>query len=256
MKKILLSGATALFLMTTGSQAAGNSETAKLMEMAGKQRMLSQRLVKDYLYIGKDIAKSKAKVQLKSSLVAFQEGQKYILNVTNDENTRNLIDFVDMSLTDFTDIIAEEFHVDNAKIALDLSEALLEGSQFIVDDLKKSYGSAENEIIARSGKQGMLSQRIAKYYVAYQIGVKDQNTVEQTKKAVIEFTKTHEMLMKNESNTPEINKKLKQVDRLWKVVFKFYNNIEQGGLPFIVFTSTDKITLKMNQITELYAKAK
>ena len=60
--------------------------------------------------------------------------------------------------------------------------------------------------------------------------------------------------MSNKNNTPEINKKLKAVDNLWGIVFKFYNDIENGGLPFIVFTSTDKITKNMNEITELYVQ--
>jgi hypothetical protein len=41
---------------------------------------------------------------------------------------------------------------------------------------------------------------------------------------------------------------------LWKVVYKFYLNIGKGGLPFIVFTSTDDITKMMDDITNLYVE--
>jgi hypothetical protein len=62
------------------------------------------------------------------------------------------------------------------------------------------------------------------------------------------------MLMKNPTNTEEINKRLKKVDRLWGVVYKFYLDIEAGGLPLIVFNTADDITKKMSEITNLYVK--
>ena len=100
----------------------------------------------------------------------------------------------------------------------------------------------------------MLSQRIAKYYIAYQAGIKDKNTVDQMKAAVREFSEIHKTLKENRDNTATINQDLAKVDKLWKVVYKFYLNIEKGGLPFIVFTTTDDIMKKMNEITKLYVE--
>ena len=40
-----------------------NSEKIKLVNLAGEQRMLSQRLAKDYLYTGKNIAMNKTQKQ-------------------------------------------------------------------------------------------------------------------------------------------------------------------------------------------------
>ena len=107
-----------------------------------------------------------------------------------------------------------------------------------------------------SARQSMLSQRIAKYYIAYQIGIKDNNTIHQMKKAVEDFSKIHEFLMKNQTNTPKINVILKKVDKLWNIVYKFYLDIEAGGLPFIVFNTTDDISKKMDEISSLYLKIK
>ena len=72
------------------------------------------------------------------------------------------------------------------------------------------------------------------------------------KEAVKQFSLNHQILMKNPNNTPTINQKLNEIDKLWKIVYKFYLKIEKGGLPFIVFTTTDDITKKMDNITKLY----
>lgn len=230
------------------------ADTVKLIDMAGKQRMLSQRIAKDYLYAGKKIAPSKANKQLKNSLTELIESHKVLVKSINDPDIKNLLAFVEMSTEDFESTANEEFTLDNAQLVIDLSESMLEGSQYVVDSLKETVKIQESKIIGQSGKQRMLAQRIAKYYIAYQAGIKDKNTIDQMKEAVATFSESHAALMANAANTPEINRKLNEIDRLWKIVYKFYLNIEKGGLPLIVFNTTDNITKKMNQITGLYVE--
>ena len=230
------------------------SDTVKLIDIAGKQRMLSQRIAKDYLYAGNKIAPAKANKQLKKSLEELQNAHKILVESINDPEIKNLLAFVEMSTEDFSATANDEFNIDNAQLVIDLSESMLEGSQYVVDSLKLTVTIKESVIVGQSGKQRMLAQRIAKYYIAYQSGIKDKNTVDQMKEAVKLFTESHEALMANPANTPEINRNLNQIDRLWKIVYKFYLNIEKGGLPLIVFNTTDNITKKMNTITGLYVE--
>jgi len=226
----------------------------ELLNVAGKQRMLSQRIAKDYLYIGKKIAVDKATRQMKESLDAFQKNQKYLEEVINDPEIKNLIAFVNMSRQELEETAKKPFSLDNAQLVLDLSESMLEGSQYIVDSLKELVRHKDSAIVTTAGKQRMLAQRIAKYYIAYQSGIKDKNTVDQMRATVKEFDDNNKELIKFPRNTPEITSGLKKIDSLWKIVYKFYLNIEKGGLPFIVFTSTDDITKKMDHITQLYIK--
>jgi len=74
------------------------------------------------------------------------------------------------------------------------------------------------------------------------------------KAAVNEFAKNLKFLMSNKDNTPSINQKFNNIAKLWKVVYKFYLSITKGGLPFIVYTSTDDITKNIDEITKLYVK--
>ncbi len=253
-----LSGVSIAEEETTASAASSDpvvvSDTVKLIDMAGKQRMLSQRIAKDYLYAGKKIAPAKANKQLKKSLSELIESHKVLVNSINDPDIKNLLAFVEMSTEDFETTANEEFTLDNAQLVIDLSESMLEGSQYVVDSLKETVKIQESKIVGRAGKQRMLAQRIAKYYIAYQAGIKDKNTIDQMKAAVATFSESHEALMVNAANTPEINRKLNEIDRLWKIVYKFYLNIEKGGLPLIVFNTTDNITKKMNQVTGLYVE--
>jgi len=230
------------------------ADIVKLIDITGKQRMISQRIAKDYLYIGKKVAVSKASKQLKVSMDELLSAHKLLVDSINDPEIKNLLSFVELSIEDFKATANEPFNLDNAQLIIDLSESMLEGSQYVVDSLKEKVEVKESAIVGKSGKQRMLAQRIAKYYIAYQAGIKDKNTVDQMEAAVSEFSQAHKALMSNPSNTPEINRQLNEIDRLWKIVYKFYLNIEKGGLPLIVFNTTDNITKKMNKITTLYVE--
>jgi len=229
-----------------------NSEKTKLMNIAGKQRMLSQRIAKDYLYVGKNIAMTKTEKELKVSLEEFFKSHKVLVKSISNPEIRNLLAFVALSSNELKETSNKPFTLDNAQLILDLSESMLEGSQYVVDSLNTSLQSNAYKIIERAGKQRMLAQRIAKYYIAYQSGIKDQNTVNSMKKTVKSFQKNLDFLLNNKNNTPIIRKKLNEINKLWKIVHKFYNNIEKGGLPLIVFNTTDKITEKMDEVTRLY----
>ena len=231
---------------------AAVADIVNLIDIAGKQRMLSQRIAKDYLYMGKKVAVSKAKKQMKASIKEIVDTHKILIKSINDPEIQNLLSFVELSMEDFKATANEPFNLDNAQLIIDLSESMLEGSQYVVDSLKSKVKVKESAIVGKAGKQRMLAQRIAKYYIAYQAGIKDKNTVDQMKAAVAEFSAAHKVLMANPNNTPEINRRLNEIDRLWKIVYKFYLNIEKGGLPLIVFNTTDDITKKMDKITALY----
>jgi hypothetical protein len=239
---------------STPSSDATIDNIAELLNIAGKQRMLSQRIAKDYLYISKKVAVDKASKQFNQSLNAFRKSQKYLAETINDDEIKNLITFVDMSEKELEETAKKPFSLDNAQLVLDLSESMLEGSQYIVDSLKTHAKTQDSIIVATSGKQRMLAQRIAKYYIAYQAGIKDKNTIDQMKSTVKLFDESNKALLNNVSNTSDISQKLKKINSLWKIVYKFYLNIEKGGLPFIVFTSADDITSKMDKVTELYTK--
>lgn len=259
MKKVLILTTLSLGSMVAVAETPQALEgvtksNLELLNTAGQQRMLSQRIAKNYFYIGKGVSVSKAKKQLKASLRAFENNLNRIKNAVKDEEVQNMIAFIEMSKEDFYTITSEKYNLDNGALALDLSESMLEGSQFVVDAIKDMSKAQASSMVALAGKQRMLSQRIAKYYISYQSGIKDKNSIDQMNQAVKEFSQTHKTLMANKANTAEINKELQKIDRLWKIVYKFYLNIEKGGLPVIVYNTTDEIMKRMDKITKLYTE--
>ncbi len=251
--RLLLVVGSVLLISAVPLQAE-KSLSLELINSAGKQRMLSQRIAKDYFAIGMGVNVSKAKKQLKKSIRLFNKTQAELAKRVKNPEVQDMVDFVDMSAEEFMQISQEKFNLDNGAIMLDLSESMLEGSQYIVDELARTSNSKTTSVIDLSGKQRMLAQRIGKYYLSYQAGIKDSNSITQMNAAVREFNDAHKALMANKKNTAQINKELKKIDRLWKIVYKFYLKIEKGGLPIIVYKTTDDIMKEMNSVTRLYVK--
>jgi len=253
-KIVLATVAVSLLVNSFLVAGAGKNDIESIVNIAGKQRMLSQRIAKDYLYNGAGVAKDKSSKELKRSLQEFKRGIDILNKSINDDEIKNLIAFVKMSMDELDALIKKPFNINNAQLVLDLSESMLEGSQYIVSSLKDKYKLNSVKVVDRAGKQRMLSQRIAKYYIAYQLGIKDKNTIEQTRLAVKQFDDNNKFLLKYKDNTPAINKELNEVNRLWKIVHKFYLNIQKGGLPIIVYNTTNDITKKMDDITRMYVQ--
>ena len=231
-----------------------NNTNTEILNLAGKQRMLSQRIAKNYFYKGMGVNTSKSSKQLKESIAIFNKTLVKLDNQVHNKKIKKMIMFVSMSNDDFGTMSSEKYSLENGTIILDLSESMLEGSQYIVNGLKESSKKQSSALVDLAGRQRMLSQRIAKYYISYQAGIKDKNSIVQMNNAVKEFSQAHQKLMNNKTNSAEINAALQKVNKLWKIVYDFYLDIEEGGLPVIVYNTTDNIMKEMNKITNMYIK--
>lgn len=230
-------------------------DIASAINMAGKQRMLSQKIAKAYFFVGLGIRPDKTTKQLKEAIAEFNSNHKQLKNAITNKNIQDMLAFIEFSKEEYESLIKEKYGKDIGALILDYSETLLEGSQNIVKQLTETSNFKKAAIVDISGRQRMLTQRIAKYYIAYQAGHHDNNTVEQLKIAVREFESAQNKLLKNKQNTPQINAELKKVEKLWNIVRKFYMNVEKGGLPVIVLSTSDNIMMSMNRITHMYVKS-
>ena len=205
--------------------------------------LMSEKITKDYLYAGNNVGVRQAKKEMQSALKMFDVQYKILDESINDPKSKNLLVFMQMSFDELKELVSQPYSLDNAQIALDLSATILEGARFIANKLKQSAGITEKSTI--NGIQSYF-ESIAKYYMAYQAGVKDDNTINLMKETVQFAGDTIDDLAIDPRNTVSMNQKINKVQRLWGVVYKFYLDIDQGGLPFIVYKTTKDLNKNIN----------
>jgi len=227
-------------------------QNIEILNIINHQRMLSQQITKAYLYIGNSINIDEANRELDSSLKEFKSSYNKLNHLTKQQKINNSMDFIKKGSMQFDTLLKKPLNTENIELILNLSESILNQSEQIISLLKKDIKSDNSKFIILLGQQEMLAQRIAKYYIAYRFD-KNQNNKINMKKSIELFKTNHNKIMKNIKNSPNIEKRLKDIDRLWNIANKFYTNIEKSGeLPLSIFETTNKISQNINKIIEIY----
>ncbi|MGR0482785.1 MAG: type IV pili methyl-accepting chemotaxis transducer N-terminal domain-containing protein [Candidatus Electronema sp. V4] len=244
---------TALFLTLFTSPLLAAENYSDLMNRAGMQRMLSQRIAKAYLYNGQGISQQEASHQLNIAVTRFEYNHAALKKI-NDSATQELLGLVESIFSSYKSLVTKPYKKENSATVLELSEQLLEVSQNVVLKLQELSGAKIDDIINLSGRQRMLSQRIAKYYIAYQAGFQDENSVQQLETAVSEFQAALKLLTEEKRNTERINLLLHKMQMLWERVAPYFLKIREKGNPSLVLTSTDDINQLADEVTALYVE--
>ena len=232
---------------------ASDEQNIKILNIINHQRMLSQQITKAYLYAGNSINTDEANREIYSSLKEFQNSYHKINLLTKNKKLKSTINFIKKSSKQFSTLSKKPLNAKNIELILNLSESILNQSEQIISLLKKDINH-NSKFIAMLGQQEMLSQRIAKYYIAYKSD-KSQNNKINMKKSIELFAKNHKKIMKSGVNNSNIGEKLKEIDRLWAIANNFYSDIEKSGeLPLTVFETTNEISKNMNEIIKIYTR--
>ncbi|CAK8719541.1 Type IV pili methyl-accepting chemotaxis transducer N-term [Candidatus Electrothrix laxa] len=234
------------------SQAAENM--SKLVNKAGMQRMLSQRIAKAYFYSGNDISSKETKLQLNMALERFDNNNALLKANVQDSETKDLLSIVESTFSEYRDLIKKTYSKENATRVLELSDTLLEVCHSVVLNLEDFTGASIDHIINISGKQRMLSQRVAKFYIAYQAGFRDEDTVHKLNNSIEEFESGLEQLIGEKRNNEEIISLLVKVEKEWTRISPYFLKVRKGGLPMMVLTATDEITKLSDRVTGLYVE--
>ncbi len=244
---------TALFLTFFASPMQAAENYSDLMNRAGMQRMLSQRIAKAYLYNGQGISQKEASHQLNIAVTRFEYNHGSLKKI-NDSAMQELLSVVDSVFSSYKSLVTKPYKKENSATVLELSEQLLQASQNVVLKLEELSGAKIDNIINISGRQRMLSQRIAKYYIAYQAGFQDENSVQQLETAVSEFQSALKTLQAEKRNTERIKLLLEKMQTLWGRVSPYFLKIREKGNPSLVLTSTDDINQIADEVTALYVE--
>ena len=227
---------------------------------SGRQRMLSQRMAKAYLQLGQAIDVERSKKVLEQSVSLFDQQLTELKAFSPMPENKTALLEMSLAWSSYKGVLTGTMpNPRDARTVLTLNEEILVVAQASTVQLEKHSGSAIGRFVNMSGRQRMLSQRMAKFYQAINWGIATPDAHDKLLDARKEFVAAMAQLCESQRNTPEIVRALELAQMQW-VFFDNAIGVSAAGshnraqLATNVATTSERILEVMEQITGMYEK--
>ncbi len=240
----------ALLLLHAGLACADTLATA--VNKAGYQRMLSQRIVKAYCQIGLGVTPAASADQLSAALKTYEDNLAALKSLAPDLYSRELIDNLRQQWAPFKVVASGPVTRAGAEILLVRSERLLETAENLARYLETNTENAHGHLVNISGRERMLSQRLAKFYMLHAWGFETALVSEEIDLAYHDFTVALDELAAAPENTVDIVEELNAVRLQWDW-FRTALALEGAySYRMVVADASESILNHMDHVTRLY----
>ena len=225
---------------------------SEAVDVAGKQRMYTQRMLKDYAMIGMGNSFGNPQQDLETIVHDFDDHLNTLIAFNKDEATAQSLQKVKEMWEPLKEALSQPPQKEKAGQMQEKLEALLKQSNEAVGLFAKQTGKASGEIINISGRQRMLSQRMASLYMLKVWGIDDPQFKKKMDDTMKLFSESLDKLMASQMSTPDIQKLLKKAKQSF-MFFQIMNRSSSKFIPSLIYKKSNDILKSMNTATGLYA---
>jgi nitrate/nitrite-specific signal transduction histidine kinase len=252
---LIISGSAAL--LASPSALPQVIDVNDAINKAGRQRMLSQRMAKSYLALGQKVQSENADKVLKLSMALFDRQLVELKAFAPTAEVKATYAALEASWNEYkTALVASAPGKAGAELVIALSGKVLGLANQGTVQLEGVSGKAVGKLVNVAGRQRMLSQRMAAFYLSASWGV--QAALATSEIAKDEFAKAHILL----KTAPEATSAIKSELQLVESQFTFFeialNGLKPGTADAVsqgnIFTTSERILQVMDGVTGMFSK--
>ena len=233
------------------------SDLNDAINKAGRQRMLSQRMAKAYLCLGQQVQAPAAAKVLEQSMALFDRQLVELKAYAPAGPVRDTYVELESQWSAYKTLL-----VGAAPSASKATELLVQDSKVLAlankgtGQLEQLSGKPVGKLVNMAGRQRMLSQRMAKYYLSMTWNIDVITAKTELGVARTEFVTALEILRSAPETSAEIKQELILADAQWL----FFDNVLKtrptagGRGASDVFVTSENLLQVMDKVTSLYAR--
>jgi len=245
-----------LALASTGTLHAQVSNLGDAINKAGRQRMLSQRMAKAWMGLGQGVEVESARRVLDQSMALFDRQLTELKAFAPVGETRDTYVQLESAWSGYkTLLVGSAPSKDQGKPLLEQAGKVLALAHKGTGLYEQQSGKPGARLVNVAGRQRMLSQRMAQFYLANAWNVDSATSQREMAKARDEFIPALELLRNAPEATPDIRQTLVLADAQWM----FFDNalkarIASPKAASDVFVTSENLLQVMDRVTSQYAR--
>lgn len=223
---------------------------------AGRQRMLSQRLAKAYAMQVVGVMPDKAAGLLDQSRRLFEAQLGELKTLASNEAVQGALGDLAQAWAGYRAALDAPHTPESTRMVLAESEKTLRAAHALTGLYEKQAASSAGRLVNLSGRQRMLSQRMAKCFMFQQSGVAGDSLRTEMEAARRDFVAALAELNAAPENTGEIRTELGLANMQWLFFEQAMNGREPNREIAVrnVATTSERILEVMDNLTARYEK--